>query len=194
MKRSIAAVLMASTALVASAAEPGVFIDLKDVPLPEAAAFVGRITSHRIELGPGATGRITMSSPRALTYDELLVVFDNELSRNGLTAIKRGRDMLIVAAAPASRAPAPVAAVTPAFAPAPVSMPISYIASSESRARALITRLQGGGVTARLALASADPEDGFAVEIAVPVDPAARRDLAGRIAALDLGALFTIQP
>ncbi|CAN5302193.1 hypothetical protein BH09PSE6_BH09PSE6_12950 [soil metagenome] len=168
------------TVPVASAAEPGVFIDLKDVPLPEAAAFVARITSHRIELGPGAEGRITMSTPRALTYDEVLVQFDEELARNGLTAIKRGRAMLIVTATPVRRLAEP--------------SPLSFIVPNQDRARALIQRLQGGGVAARMQAASSDAEDGYAIEIAVPADPAARRDLAAKIAALDLSALFVVQP
>jgi hypothetical protein len=228
--KRIGTVVMA-TALFASAvtfaAEPAVFIDLKDIQLADAADFIGRVTNHHIELGPGATGRITLSTPRAMTYDELLAAFDVELARNGLTAIKRGRDMLIVTvqtpsatlasavptapqlASPASPtgvvgstgstgspAPSPPAAVVasmPPPLPTPAARaPLSYVDSSEARARALVTRLQAGGIPARLVAPTDDAEAGFDIQIDVPADADARRQLGQKIASLDLSALFQL--
>lgn len=196
--RAVAGAGLAGTMVLASAAEPAVFIDLKDTPLAQAAEFVGRITQHRIMLGPGAAGRITMSTPRALTYDEVLVAFDAELKRNGMVAIKRGREMLIVAdqpgpttiatTPPASAAPAPPAPAPPARA----YEPIAYVDSNLPRARALVARLLQGGVAARLATQDADPDAGYTVAIDVPAEAGARAALARRLAELDLSALFDV--
>ncbi len=196
--RTVAGAWLAATMVLASAAEPAVFIDLKDTPLAEAAEFVGRLTQHHIMLGPGAAGRITMSSPRALTYDEVLVAFDAELRRNGMVAIKRGREMLIVAdqPGPTTIAMAPLASAAPAPPPpAPPTRayePLAYVDSNLQRARAMVARLLQGGVAARLATPDADPDAGYTVTIDVPAEGGARAALARRLAELDLSALFDV--
>jgi hypothetical protein len=69
---------------------------------------------------------------------------------------------------------------------------LSYVDSSETRARALVTRLQAAGISARLVAPTDDAEAGFDIQIDVPADADARRQLGQKIASLDLSALFQL--
>jgi hypothetical protein len=198
--------MLASTclSLFAVAAEPGAFIDLENIPLQEAAEFVARLTGYAVELGPGATGRITMSSPRALTYVDVLETFDKELARNGMTAIKRGHAMLIVpldtppmsSIARREDAPQPAAMAKAAPAAEKPQLPTlrfqAYVSDNRVRVEHIANRLTGAGVKASTLRIDEDSETTYVLVIESANSDASLSALAAVIKKLDLGDLLTL--
>lgn len=189
---------------VAHAIETGAFIDLDDIPLEQAGEFVARITGYAVELGPGATGRVTMSSPRALTLTDVLDTFDKELARNGMTAIKRGRAMLIVPLVPTTT---PAAAQTPEMKSPPlrvVALPASeppriatlrfqaYVSDNRARVDVITHRLTGAGVKASTVRVEEDGETAYVLVIESANSDASLAAMGAVIEKLDLAALLTL--
>jgi hypothetical protein len=187
----------------AVAMEPGAFIDLDDIALPEAADFVARLTGYSIELGPGAGARITMSSPRALTYVDVLEAFDKELARNGMTAIKRGHAMLIVPATQSlpgqlltrQHSAEQKAHMALPSAPKLASLKFqAYVSNRRQRIDALVQKLTGAGVAASVVKLEEDGDTAYALLIETVNSDASMLSLRSVIAKLDLGELLTLPP
>lgn len=184
-----------------------VFVNMVDEPVSSAAAFVARIAGHEIQIGPGAEGRITISSVKAMTLRELLAAFDEQLARNHLIAIKRETIWLIVpvnivaaaSAGPARLAPPPdppaAAIPQPIAAAAPIATRVRFdgiIYSDRPRAEAMAERLRTAGFSIGVADASQPGDSAYAVVFEIEDSDRARAEFTQRIAALGLDALIAL--
>lgn len=196
-------VLLGASQIAAAEGEPTAFVNLIDATLAEAADYLAKLAGHEIRIGPGAEGRITISSVKAMNLHQVLDAFDQELARNHLVAIKRDSAWLIVPVAiataaapePADRpivvATVPVA-IVPALSPRIRFEGITY--SNRLRADAMATKLRDAGLAVGIADASLPDDPAYALVIELDDTPVARAEFMRRIGALGLGALIALPP
>ncbi len=99
-KRSIktlaASLLFTSWLLACPAGADDYSLDMRDTDISEFIASIGKLTGKTIVMDPRVKGKVSISTPKSVTKEELYEIFLVQLGVNGYSVINVGKDILKV--------------------------------------------------------------------------------------------------
>lgn len=98
---TLLALLAGTVSWTAQAAEPdadagGYSLDMRDTEISEFIATIGKLTGKTIIIDPRVRGKVTVSSPKSITREELYEIFLVQLGVNGFSVVDVGDNILKV--------------------------------------------------------------------------------------------------
>ncbi|ASL28746.1 general secretion pathway protein GspD [Azotobacter chroococcum] len=96
MKTLVASLLFTSWLLACPAGADDYSLDMRDTDISEFIASIGKLTGKTIVMDPRVKGKVSISTPKSVTKEELYEIFLVQLGVNGYSVINVGKDILKV--------------------------------------------------------------------------------------------------
>jgi len=95
-KALIVSLLLASALLARSAKADDYSLEMRDTDISEFIASIGKLTGKTIVMDPRVKGKVSISTPKSVSKEELYEIFLVQLGVNGYAVINVGKDLLKV--------------------------------------------------------------------------------------------------
>ena len=96
IKTLVASLLFTSWLLACPAGADDYSLDMRDTDISEFIASIGKLTGKTIVMDPRVKGKVSISTPKSVTKEELYEIFLVQLGVNGYSVINVGKDILKV--------------------------------------------------------------------------------------------------
>lgn len=96
IKTLAASLLFTSWLLACPAGADDYSLDMRDTDISEFIASIGKLTGKTIVMDPRVKGKVSISTPKSVTKEELYEIFLVQLGVNGYSVINVGKDILKV--------------------------------------------------------------------------------------------------